>query len=218
MLVPLNDLKNYLGIPLVDTTYDTFLTLQGEVVSEAISEYCSRRFELLSYTQKIYKDEAHQSYDNKKLMLRGFPVISIASFVEKSDDLDPGVDVEDYRISNEMGLVTKNNGNLFTGCKTFLEVEYQAGYATIPVLIQNVVYSVVEERYNKKKAGIDVNFGSDVQRISIPGAISIDFDYSLQNNERKTHLGQILGNHVNVLDAFRSDRAVTGSVKVEYVS
>ena len=73
------------------------------------------------------------------------------------------------------------------------------------------------ERYNKKSSGVDLNFGSDVQRVSIPGAISIDFDYSLSNNERKSAYGVILGSNSNILDDWRSERSVIGSGKLEYV-
>jgi len=77
---------------------------------------------------------------------------------------------------------------------------------------------LVKERYNKHTSGIDLDFGSDIQSISIPGTISVAYDYSLQNNERKTAFGAILGNYVNTLDYFRSERPLIGSVRLEYVT
>jgi hypothetical protein len=81
-----------------------------------------------------------------------------------------------------------------------------------------VELSIIEERYNKKKSGISLNFGSDVQRVSIAGTISVDFDYSLQSNERVSAYGTILGNYINVLDQYRSERVLTGSGMITYVS
>ena len=114
-----------------------------------------------------------------------------------------------------MGRVISTEDYFFAGEETV--IEYDAGYATIPSAILSVLDSLVGERYNKKSSGVDLNFGSDVQRISIPGTISLDFDYSLSNNERKSAYGSILGNNANILDDWRSDRAVLGSDKLIYV-
>jgi hypothetical protein len=51
----------------------------------------------------------------------------------------------------------------------------------------------------------------------IPGSIAIDFDYSLNQNERKSAYGVILGNFLNVLDPFRSERVVSGPSKLSYL-
>ncbi len=48
--------------------------------------------------------------------------------------------------------------------------------------------------------------------------MSIDFDYTLQANERKTGFGMILGNYVNILDQYRSERPLIGAIKENYVS
>ena len=212
MLVSLADMKAYLGIG--DNSQDAFLTFQIELVSEAIEGYCNRKFEQNSYTQTFYTQQFEQYPIT--IPLFHYPVDSITSIVEKSVISDPGVAVEDYVVHSPTGKLTKMFGRFF--CQgSILEVVYDAGYATIPILIQNVVYGVVQERYNKKVNGVDLNFGTDVQRISIPGTISIDFDYSLNNNERKTHFGQILGSYVNTLDSFRSERSVVGDLRVSYV-
>jgi hypothetical protein len=208
MLVTLNDMKNFLGIALGDTTYDAFLTLQLQLISDAVEGYCKRKFAQASYTQEFYLGDV--SYSNQ-LPLYHFPLIG-APVVNEVDEAGNNSLVVDYRYHANSGVLTKSHGRFFNTANK-VEVQYTAGYATIPALIQNVVYSLVQERYNKKVNGIDLNFGSDVQRISIPGTISIDFDYSLNNNERKSPFGHILGSHLNILDAFRADRAVVGSVR-----
>jgi hypothetical protein len=218
MLVSLNDMKSYLGLTATNE-WDVFLTTQIETVSEAIEVYCSRKFQSATYTQTFYVEEFPKDIDFKEIMLAVYPIVQVNSIKEYVDEDDSvGTVVSDYRMVKELGILRRRVGSRFFYNNDILEVEYEAGYTTIPVLVRSVLYSIVQERFNKKVNGIDLNFGSDIQRISIPGTIGIDFDYSLQNNERKTHLGTILGNHVNVLDAFRSERAVIGNLKLEYVS
>lgn len=215
MLVTLNAMKDFLGIPLATLTYDAFLTLQIQVVSEAIEGYCNRKFAEATYTQTFRRNDFQ--IVPLEIALYHFPLSSITSIVEKEEDADDGSPVTDYRFHLPTAKLHKNWGRFFANGK-ILEIEYIAGFATLPYLIQNVVFSLVQERYNKKINGVDLNFGSDVQRISIPGTISIDFDYSLNSNERKSAYGQILGNQINVLDGFRSERSLVGDVRVSYVS
>jgi hypothetical protein len=215
MLVTLSDMKSYLGI--TGTDYDVFLTQQIELISEAIESYCDRKFSVATYTQSYYRDEYLEKYVPTSVTLYHFPVVQINSILEKNVISDPGVALNDFRLNKPTGIVFTIDGARFFGNGDIVEVEYDAGYDSIPATIQSVVYALVSERYNKKVSGINLDFGSDVQRISIPGTISVDFDYSLQNNDRKTPFGTILGSHVNVLDHYRSDRRLVGSVRLAYV-
>lgn len=208
MLVSLADMKTYLGIDTLDTSQDAFLTEQLTLVSDAVEAYCRRVFTEDEYIQTYYKNDYPIS---RQLLTFHYPVSAIDSIVEDGVT----VDAADYRLQKGTGSVIKPYGNFYIAEETV--VTYTAGYISIPSPVLNVVKSVVEERYNKKISGVTLNFGSDVQRISIPGSISIDFDYSLSNNDRKTSFGVILGSHVNVLDFYRSDRAIVGSGKLEYV-
>ena len=122
----------------------------------------------------------------------------------------------DYRFHKPTGTLTHKYEDWFAG-GDIIEVVFTAGYEATPTPIVSIIYSLLEERYNKKVNGVDLNFGSDIQRISIPGAISVDFDYTLQANERKVAYGMILGNYVNVLDQYRSERPLVGATRLEYV-
>ena len=190
-----------------DTTYDQFLTGQLTLISDTVEEYCNRKFLAADYTQTFYRDEEGLT---QRVPLNNFPVNSIASVFEDTTE------ILDYRLNARTGFLYRKDGFFLSADK--LDVTYNAGYADAPSPVKSVVYSLVEERYNKKKSGVNINFGSDVQRVSIPGTISIDFDYSLQSNERTSTLGTILGSYVNVLDAYRSDRAVVGSDRLVYES
>jgi hypothetical protein len=227
MLVTLDDMKNYLGIPLLTTTYDAFLTSEILIISEAIQNYCGRIFNSVNYTQIVYADDYKNGVESEMIYLYHFPVISITSIkaIEKdSNGNDTEELITDYRLKKDSALIHRTESN---GAKRLwlrspygaqrLEFIYTAGYSTIPLDIQAVVYALVSEKYNKKISSIPLNFGNDVQRISIPGVIGIDFDYSLQANERKTAFGMILGNYINVLDYHRTERAVLGEIRINYV-
>jgi hypothetical protein len=207
MLVTLANMKSYLGVSGSDD--DTFLTEQIGIVSEAIEAYCRRKFKEAAYVQTFYASDYGRAHT---LDLAMYPVKTITSIEED------GIAYlsDSYRVQKEVGRLTRVDGFHYG---TLTVVEYTAGYADadIPKLLQGVVYTIVSERYTKKKSGVNLNFGSDVQRVSIPGTISIDFDYSLSNNDRTTPFGVILGAHLNVLDYYRSDRAVLGAGKLTYV-
>jgi hypothetical protein len=196
-------MKTYLGI--TGSTYDAFLTEQLNLVSDTVEAYCRRKFELLDYVQTYYYGDYIPSLN---LQTSIFPATVITSVVEDGVT----VSAADYRVHKPSATIIRTAGMFFYAEETV--VTYTAGYATIPTPIDSVVKTVVQERYNKKVSGVDLNFGSDVQRVSIPGTISIDFDYTLSNNDRKSAYGVILGSQVNVLDDWRSDRAVLGEGKL----
>ena len=206
MLDTLSNVKARLGI--TTDAYDTFLTTQITLISDVIEAYCRRKFLQAEYVQTFYRE------DNKAttlMKLFHFPLVEVESIMIDGVEFD----AEYYRLNLPSGIIRNLAGVFFTQLET--EVTYTAGYATCPTPVLGVLDALVEERYNKKTSGVGLNFGSDVQRISIPGAISIDFDYSLSTNERKSAYGTILGNYANVLDDWRSERAVIGNDKLIYV-
>lgn len=213
MFLSLSEIKDYLQIPGATTDYDDFLTLQGEVTTDAIELYCQRKIMAANYVETFYaSDYVSDSAPVKSVKTWEYPLNTITKI-----ELDGGlVDVADYRFSKDSGLITAEYGLFHCGKK--LEITYNAGYTTLPPLLKYVYLNVIQGNYNKLKAGIDMNFGSDVQRVSIAGVMSLDFDYSLVSNEETTLMGTILGNYLNVVRQYRSERAVIGSGKVKYVT
>lgn len=209
MLVSLAEMKTYLGISA--TTYDTFLTEQITLISDTAETYCRRKFNQATYTQTWYTDEI-KDRTNRLLQVFHFPIVSVTTV--KVDTVL--VDATLYRIHKDTGTVTMLDN--FPSTWDELEIVYSAGYAAIPNQLKSVCYQLVEERYNKKVSGVSLNFGSDVQRVSVPGTISIDFDYTLQTNERSSAFGSILGNTLNVIDYYRSERNFDAIKEMEYVS
>lgn len=218
MLVSLDDMKTYLGIDLADTTYDAFLTQQILTVSEAVEGFCGRIFTEHSYVQTFYADERLQDRSPELLMFH-FPVTTVSQVLEV--DSATVLTPSEYRSHGKTGYLKRLSDGLrsdwFANGEKTVEVSYIAGYATIPYTIQSVVYSIVGENYAKKSSGIGVDFGSDVQSVSIPGVLNVAFDYTLQANDRKSAFGMILGNYVNVLEPWSSERVLVGQIELDYV-
>lgn len=210
MLVTLTDIKTYIGVTV--NTYDAFLNQQIALISDAIEGYCGRKFAQANYVQTFHKDD--YPHAQKELYLYHYPVIGVPVVKDENNIV---IDAEDYRVQKELAHLKMEEDYFLRYVRSKVIVEYTAGYAAIPGLIQSVVYDLVEQRYNKKVSGVALNFGSDVQRISIPGTLSIDYDYSLSTNERKSKFGTILGNTLNILDPFRSERGVGQYGTIAYV-
>ena len=213
MFLTLAEIKAYLGIPLVDTTYDDFLNLQGEVTTDAIEMYCQRKIMAANYVETFYAADYTPA---QTLKTWEYPLNSISQ-IKIDGVITPIADIEGFRFGKSTGIITSPRG-FFNCWKEELEITYNAGYVQLPSLLKYVYLNIIQTNYNKKKNGIDLSFGSDVQRVSIAGVMSLDFDYSLVSNEETTLMGSILGNYLNVVRQFRSERAVIGSGKVKYVT
>ena len=212
-LVTLNDTKDYLGIALIDATYDVFLQTQIDMLSETILNYCNRVFEQTTVTETIYQDDYP---DNIEHYLYYHPVISITSVTEKQPN---SVDVvqTSFRINKRTGRLEMQDDcgskarlfqDYFIGAS--LEIVYEAGYATVPLEIQEAVFGLIQVRYNRFTSGVPLDFGNNVQRIGIPGVMNLDFDYTLNSNERKNKYGMILQDYLNIFDNYRSERTMVG--------
>lgn len=210
MIVSLAAMKTYLGLEADDDTYDEFLTLQLGIMSETVESYCRRVFTSTTWVQTFYRDQYRSTRD---LTLFHYPVSAVASVVSGVDTISS----VNYRVSKKYGMIHYKEGFFF--CGEDVAITYTAGYldADMPLPIKYVVMSLVQEKYAKKLAGIDLNFGSNVQSVAIPGTISIAYDYSLTNNDRTSAFGSILGDYMNILDPYRSERALLGASKIEYV-
>ena len=218
-LVSLADLKDYLGI--ADNSQDDYLNSEIALFDETVLNYCNRIFEQTTVTETIYYDDFK---DEKDHFLYHFPIISITSITEKHPD-QSDVLVTDYRVNKRLGSIELVNSynqkswlfqNYALGAS--LDIVYEAGYTSVPLEIQEAIKSLIQVRYNKKQSGVDLNFGNNVQRISIPGVMGIDFDYTLNNNQRTNRYGMLLGDYLNVFDVYRSERIIIGDRTEIYLS
>lgn len=208
MLVTLNEVKVYLGIDPLDTTYDAFLTELIIIFSESIEAYCNRKLLAADYVQTV----ECRDFAGNQLPLYHYPINSISKI-----EFD-GVEVFDVvRVQKPSALLTPAFGTSFFSNYRELKITYNAGHTVLPAPIRFVIFSLIKEKYDKKVNGVDLSFGSDVQRISIPSVISIDYDYSLSNNDTANQFGMVLGNYINTIKPYRSERTMIGSAMVAYV-
>lgn len=224
-LVTLANMKTYLGEST--TTYDVFLQEQLNLMSSVVENYCARVFSSTAYTQTFYKSD-FTDINSDKILMYHYPLISVATVkeitsLEGTDTSTTTLGSYQYRINLGEGSIKKIETGYpevwfaYLGYDTRIEIAYTAGYATIPLEIDAVIKRLVAEQYEKNKSGIPLSMGPDVQSIAIPGVVNIAYDYSLQANERKNKYGMLIGNFANVLDSFRSERALIGEVRENYV-
>lgn len=212
----LANVKTRLNITTTDD--DAFLQAQLDLVSDTIEAYVRRKVLATTFTQHFYREDYRPSH---LLELFAYPVQSIASITEDGVTLDPTC----YRLHKPTGRVMRTSsaadgyarGSFFYPQVEETIVTYSAGWATCPSPILSALDEIISVRYNKMKSGVDLNFGADVQRVSIPGVISIDFDYKALNNDRSSTFGTILGNTLNALDFYRSHRAILGDSHISYI-
>lgn len=227
-LLTLTEIKDYLGETTTD--HDAFLNQQNDLFSSAIENYCGRKFVDTSYTQTLYYSDFAADVGISRIYLYHYPFTTITAIraISRVNGIDTTTVLtsEDYRSQDKKGSIQRTcegrpvNWFVYDGLSTNgrYEIDFNAGYTDTPLEIKDAMLSLIEERYNRKKSGIALNFGNDVQNISIPGTISIAFDYTLQNNERKNKFGVLLGSYLNVFDFWRSERALIGEIKENYVS
>lgn len=212
-IASLDDIKKFLAVTVDE--FDEFLSLQAEVMTEAIEGYCGRKFHQGSYTQTFYRDEIDTI--TKELFLYHYPLISVQSITPvdfNGNELDA---ITNFRKDIEVGSIIREWPNYWFLEGEKIKVSFSAGYAKIPAPVRSVFFSLIQEKYNRKVQGLDLNFGTDIQRVSIPGALSIDFDYTLDSNQRVNAFGNIIGNYLNILDPYRSERVITGRMGRIYV-
>lgn len=199
LLVTLTDMKTYLGEGT--TTYDTFLTDRLTVASAAVEGYCARKFTQKTYLQTFYRKDFKTA--PKKLSLFHYPVTEITEIQEDGDN------ITEYRLQKERGLIISDS--LFMSITDVLTVKFKGGYlyADIPTIVKQTVKNIVKQDYDKKINGLDIDVGKDIQRISMVGVISFDFDYSKSMSERDEAFGEIIGSNANLLDVFRTERTIS---------
>lgn len=221
MLVTLAEVKAHLNIPVADTSQDAFLNNQIALVTTAVENYCNRSIVARTFEETFYGAYTGRVERPYQVTLYHFPIIQLIEVRNERDDHVVINPLADYLVHKPTGKINKKSlcgVNVTPYYDQNIVYKYRAGYETIPADIKFVAFSLIGEAYNKKKNGVDMAFGSDVQSISIPGVISIAYDYSLEDNQANQSYGVILGKYRNVLNYYRSDRAIyKGSGELRYI-
>ena len=179
----LEKVKVVLGIDLASTTDDYYLTYSIQAASKLIETLTGRSFNVRTYNLRV-----EQPFGFRRLQLPHTPIVSITSINFKGDTV-PSVD---YLIEDaEAGFVMRADGNSWlptTGASNNItglpsqqplgqyEIEWQAGYATIPFDVEDAVLQQVCFQIYKKGRDPTVKSVS-VQGDSISNAAGFENQY-----------------------------------------
>jgi len=189
----LTDVKSFLGVTSSDD--DARLTLLISWTEELIHRYLGRNLNSASYTQLSYKPRA------EIFQLDNYPVASITS-VTIDDEVQ---DLDDYDLVLDVGSVY---GDFVESER--VSIVYVGGYATIPPLVVDVFYAVVEDRYNDYKGTSD----AEVKDVTLFDFAKVSYDTSTGSGARSinysgvTSTGNVpaqLQNYLGVIDMYKSN-------------
>jgi len=148
-LCSVSDAKLYLGI--TDSSSDSLLGALVDGASEAIENFCRRRFATAQYT------EYHDGGDSAILLLDHCPVQSVAEIrVDARHNFERAepVDEDDYVVYPEEGLVVRIAG-LFSAGTRNVRILYTAGYAQTPQDVKRVCVMLVASWFNRGRQRAD---------------------------------------------------------------
>jgi len=152
------NVKEYLGLSGSDD--DTFIGNLIERASEAIENYCRRKFTSTQYT------EYHDGRGEPRLVLNHRPIISVTSV---HDDLDRAfgsgalIDSGDYITRDDEGIIEylgsastfPSTAACFYDGQLNVKIVYTAGYATIPADVGQACIMLCALLYNRGKQQAD---------------------------------------------------------------
>lgn len=190
----LSDVKGFLGVTGTDD--DTRLTLLVSWTEELIHAYLGRNLNTATYTQIYYKPQT------EGIQLNNYPVDSITSITIDTETQT----LTDYDLVIDIGTVYGD----------FIESEdvtivYVGGYSTIPPLVVDVFYAVVEDRYNDYKGTSD----AEVKDVTLFDFAKVSYDTSTGSGasrsltysgiESKGNVPAQLQEYLGVLDMYKSN-------------
>ena len=190
----LSDVKSFLGLTATDD--DTRLNLLISWTEELIHAYLGRNLNTATYTQTAYKPQT------ELIQLTNYTVDSLTS-VTIDDELQT---LTDFDLEAATGSV---HGD-FVSAET-VSIVYIGGYATIPPLIIDVFYAVVEDRYNEYKGTSD----AEVKDVTLFDFAKVTYDTSTGSGasrslsysgvEAKGNIPTHLQDYLGVLDMYKSN-------------
>ncbi len=148
-LCTLADVKAYLGIS--GSTYDGVLGTLIDAASEAIENYCRRRFSETEHT------EYHDGWGSTQIVLDHHPIASVSALYDdlnRDFDSETLIESDDYAFYPEEGILELLQGIFQTGVRNIKAV-YTAGYATVPTDVAQAARILVASWFNRGRQGGD---------------------------------------------------------------
>lgn len=138
----LNQTKDYLSIALADTSQDTWIETLINAASDRIERHCCRSFK--SSSRQTLLD----GHGNNEILLPHYPVTAVADVREDSARVfgtDTKLETTAYGIMDTM--VLRLHSTYFSEGSQTVQVNYTAGYATVPGDLQIACLFLVEWMY-----------------------------------------------------------------------
>jgi len=187
------DVKTFLGITSTDD--DARLTLLVSWTEELIHKYLGRNLNTNTYTQLAYKPQT------EIFQLDNYPVDSITS-ITIDDVLQT---LTEYDLTLDIGTLYGD----FIESET-VSVVYVGGYATIPPLVVDVFYAVVEDRYNEYKG----TSSAEVKDVTLFDFAKVSYDTTTGTGARSINYSGVsatgnvpaqLQSYLGVIDMYKSN-------------
>jgi hypothetical protein len=152
-LVTLEELKNFMGIDLTDTSKDSTLTIYINGISNKIEKLVGRKLMATDYIEK------YPGTDANELVLKHFPINIVTSVMYVTENQDSmSIDDYQYDIDSEEGILYKDNGWLVEGFSSYMSrlinypqrhirVEYNAGFVDAPPDLKLICLQYISDLY-----------------------------------------------------------------------
>ena len=126
-MVSIDDIKEFLNLPVEETTYDVFLTKMRDQSIGRINNYCRRE---INYGARI---ETIDGKGEDIFLLKNYPLDSVAYIKYRENNsgfdhelCDPATDIIPV---NKIGKIILLNGITLTEGKSNIQIKYFAGYS-----------------------------------------------------------------------------------------
>jgi hypothetical protein len=149
MLVTLNDIKTFLGIPLVNTEYDAILTVFQESVEQSIINYCQTDFATHAIVGP--PGEILDGGRQDVLIPKNFPIISVERvYFNVNVDGTGGYQLGSTDYFYDEGSITLRSQHA-PFARGIVRLDYTYGYAAVPGDVKAAVYQSVKAEFQRYK-------------------------------------------------------------------
>jgi hypothetical protein len=142
-IVTLADVKGALGITGATTEQDAWLERQIDVFSSKIRLYCNRHFNVRRIVQV---------FDHPELVVTAdAPITTIHTATASGQSIDPAT----LRVDADAGLISPPQEQGSPGWNEYhpLEIDFEAGFATVPADVAELIYTGIAKRWGAFQAG-----------------------------------------------------------------
>jgi hypothetical protein len=140
-LVPLADIKAFLGIAPADVSRDTQLTGFGLAAAAALENYCNTVLAPRAVVETVIPENDWQTVPLSYGRARALASVTVAGIVQT---------LGDYRLAGQSGILARRDGVAAAPAGLEVVISYQAGFAALPTDLAQAVLAYVRDIDNAK--------------------------------------------------------------------